>query len=214
VKISVVKLLLAVLWPILSSQGQQKLPYQQDFEKEEAGKIPSDFLVLDGAFAVKEENGNKFLELPGAPLDTFAVQFGPAEADNISVSASMCGTAKGRRFPVFGVGLNGVAGYRLQVSPAKNMVELFKDQALKASTSFDWKSGSWLSLRLQVRRGPEGIWKIEGKAWLKGSPEPPQWIISAEEKEPPQPGRASIFGSPFSGTPIQFDDFVVERPPG
>ena len=77
---------------------------------------------------VKEENGNKFLELPGSPLDSFAVQFGPTESSDIAVSARINGTSKGRRYPTFGVGLNGVAGHRLQVSPAKKLLELYKDQ--------------------------------------------------------------------------------------
>src|SRR5258705_10490505 len=97
-----------------SASAADALPYNQNFEKESVGKVPDGFLVLDGAFAVKEEGGNKFLELPGSPLDTYAVQFGPAEADNASVAASIKGEGKGRRYPVFGVGLNGVAGYRLQ----------------------------------------------------------------------------------------------------
>src|SRR3954464_13597773 len=94
--------------------------YQNDFEKAEVGKLPADFLVLDGGFTVKEESGNKFLELPGSPLDSYAVQFGPTESTNCPVSARINAAAKGRRFPVFGVGLNGVAGYKLQVSPAKD----------------------------------------------------------------------------------------------
>src|SRR5215472_6039238 len=61
--------------------------YQNNFEKEEVGKVPADFMILDGGFAVKEEGGNKFLELPGAPLDSFAVQFGPTESSDLSVSA-------------------------------------------------------------------------------------------------------------------------------
>jgi hypothetical protein len=150
-------------------------------------------------------------ELPGAPLDSYAVQFGPAETENVTVTACIHGSAKGRRFPVFGVGLNGVAGYKLQVSPSKNALELYKDQELKASTGCEWKSGSWLSLRLQVRSAGSGIWRIEGKVWLKGSPEPSEWMITADEKEQPQAGRASVFGSPFAGTPIQFDDFKVEQ---
>jgi len=191
--------------------AEDKLPYQQDFEKAEVGKVPADFLVLDGGFVVKEGHGNKFLELPGAPLETFAVQFGPAETDNLSVSAFINGSAKGRRFPVFGVGLNGVAGYKLQVSPAKKALEIYKDQDLKATIAYDWKSGAWLNLRLQVKNAGSGAWKIEGKVWPKGGAEPSAWMISVDEKEPPQPGRASVYGSPFAGTPIQFDDFKVER---
>lgn len=202
----------SVAWSMNSAVlGADDLPYHQDFEKETVGKVPTNFLVLDGAFTVKEESGNKLLELPGSPLDTYAVQFGPAEAENVSVTACIRSTAKGRRYPVFGVGLNGVSGYRLQLSAAKKAIELYKDQALKSTVEYEWKSGSWTSLRLQVRRLADGVWKIEGRAWTKGAQEPSTWLISVEDKEQPQTGRASIFGSPFSGTPIQFDDLRVER---
>lgn len=49
------------------------LLYQNDFEKAEVGKVPEEFMVLEGAFTVKEENSNRFLELPGAPLDSYGV---------------------------------------------------------------------------------------------------------------------------------------------
>lgn len=189
--------------------GQTKPLYENNFEKAEIGKLPEGFLALDGGFVVKEENGNKFLELPGSPLDSFAVQFGPTESSDIAVSARINGTSKGRRYPTFGVGLNGVAGHRLQVSPAKKLLELYKDQELKAGVPFDWKSGQWTHLRLQVRKVKEGEWKVEGKVWLQGSAEPSDWMIAADMKEGPTAGRASVFGSPFSGTPIQFDDLVI-----
>ncbi len=197
----------------LTAFGQGKALYKNDFEKNEVGQVPQDFLVLDGAFSVKEENGNRFLELPGAPVDSFAVQFGPAETDNIAISARIRSAAKGRRYPSFGVGLNGVAGYKLQVSPAKKMLELYKDQELKQTLPYDWKSGQWTQLRLQVRKIKDSEWKIEGKVWIEGNPEPKEWMIAANETEAPASGRASVFGSPFSGTPIQFDDFVVSGVP-
>src|SRR5436309_127004 len=84
--------------------AQTKALYQNDFEKTEVGKIPAEFLVLDGNFVVKQEATNKFLELPGSPLENFAVQFGPPEISDISVSARINGKAQGRRYPVFGVG--------------------------------------------------------------------------------------------------------------
>jgi len=193
----------------LSVLAEEKPLYETNFEKAEVGKVPADFLVLEGGFVVKEEGGNKFLELPGAPLDTFAVQFGPTESSGIAVSARINGTGKGRRYPSFGVGLNGVAGYKLQVSPAKKMLELYKDLELKASAPYGWRSGQWTTLRLQVRNAGERQWKIEGKAWAQGAAEPANWMIAFDEREAPAPARASVFGSPFSGTPIQFDDFVV-----
>jgi len=191
------------------AQGEGKTLYENHFEKELVGQAPSDFLVLDGAFVVKEENGNKFLELPGTPLDSFAVQFGPAQLDNIAVSVRINGTAKGRRYPTFGVGINGSAGYRLQVSPAKKMLELLRDQEVKKSIAYEWKSGQWTKLRLELRKMAEGHWKVEAKAWEEGSSEPQQWMLSTDETEPPSTGRASVFASPFSGTRLQFDDFLL-----
>jgi len=189
--------------------AETKTLYENNFEKAEVGQVPSDFLVLDGAFVVKEESGNKFLELPGTPLDSFAVQFGPVQTENVAVSARINGIAKGRRYPTFGVGINGAAGYRLQIAPAKKMLELYKDQQLKKEIPYEWKSGQWTKLRLQLRKLKEGEGKLEAKAWPEGIPEPQEWMISVDENEAPSAGRESVFASPFSGTRVQFDDFVV-----
>lgn len=185
--------------------------YQQDFQKLPAGPLPDEFMVLGGEFAVRADGTNHFLELPGSPLDSFAVQFGPGQKEDVTVSARIFGTAKGRRTPTFGVGLGGVSGFKLQVSPGKKTLELLKDQDLKTSVSFDWKSGTWNQLRLQIRKLKDGEWKIEGKAWPAGEPEPKAWMISFDEKEEPISGKASVLGSPIAGTPIWFDDLVVEK---
>jgi hypothetical protein len=195
----------------LSVFAQSSVLYENNFEKEQIGKVPENFLVLDGGFAVKEGAGNKFLELPGSPLDSYSVQFGPTESTNIVVTARINSTAKGRRFPTFGIGLNGIAGYRLQLSPAKKMLELYKGDSAKTNAPFDWNSGHWLNFRLQIRAIEPGEWKVEGKVWNAESPEPSGWMVSLDEKDLPASGRPSVFGSPFAGTPIQFDDLRVER---
>ena len=183
--------------------------YQNDFEQAALDKVPDDFLVLDGQFAVKEEGGNKFLELPGAPLDTFGVLFGPTEKEGTAVFARIYGTGKGRRYPSFAVGLNGqgTAAYRLQVSPAKKALELFKGDEVKATVPYEWQSGAWTRLRLQVRKVKDGQWRVEGKAWA--DKEPSAWLVSFDEKEQPVAGKASIWGSPYATTPIRFDDLKV-----
>lgn len=185
--------------------------YKNDFERSEVGKLPEDFLALNGEFAVRAEGANKFLELPGTPLDSFGVLFGPTESADISVAARVFSTAKGRRSPTFGVGLCGVSGYKLQVAPAKNALELLKDQEVKASIPFNWKTGTWTQLRLQLRKVQDGEWKIEGKAWPQTGEEPKDWMLTVNDKEAPTPGRSSVMGSPFSGAPIWFDDLVVEK---
>ncbi|MDB6067824.1 MAG: hypothetical protein JWR26_4032 [Pedosphaera sp.] len=184
--------------------------FENNFEKAPLGKLPEgEFLVLDGAFEVKEEAGNKFLELPGAPLDTFGVLFGPTKKSDVAVSARINGTKKGRRFPTFAVGLNGQSGYKLQVSPGKTALEIYKGDEVVATVPYEWKSGEWTMLSLQLRKIGE-VWKVEGKAWSQGTAEPAQAMVSFEEKTEPSAGRASIWGNPYATTPIQYDDLLFK----
>ena len=104
-----------------------------------------------------------------------------------------------------------MSGWKLQVSPGKKTLELLKDQDIKTSVEFEWKSGAWTRLRLQIRKNKDGEWRVEGKAWPDGASEPKEWMISFDEREAPVTGKASVMGSPFSGTPIWFDDLRVER---
>jgi hypothetical protein len=166
-------------------------------------------MVLDGAFAVKSDGTNKFLELPGAPLETFGVLFGPTESAGLAVTARIHGTAKGRRSPTFGVGLSGVGGFKLQVASGKRLLELVKGDDAVASTPYTWDPGVWTMLRLQVLKVKDGEWLVEGKAWKQGAPEPSAWAIVYVEKSEPTAGRAAVWGSPYSGTPIRFDDLAV-----
>jgi len=200
--------ILVSLWVALLAQAAPA-PYENNFQNADLDKVPDDFLVLDGQFAVRQDGDNRFLELPGAPLDTFGVLFGPTEKEGLAASARIFGTGKGRRFPAFAVSLNGVGGYKLQVSAAKRQIELFKGDTLKASVPFDWVSGKWATLKLQVRKEPSGGWKVEGKVWTEGDPEPAAWTVSFAEPEDPIAGRAAVWGNPFSGTPIRFDDLKV-----
>jgi hypothetical protein len=192
-----------------ASAASGKVLYQNDFSKGEIGKLPDEMLLLDGGFAVQEMNGDKVLQLPGAPLDTFGVLFGPTESANVALSARVHGTKKGRREPAFAIGLNGNAGYRWQVSAAKKLVELYKGDEVVAKEPFTWESGSWTVLKLRTRKVKADEFVIEGKVWKHGTPEPEKWTVAYTEKSEPIAGRASIWGNPFSGTPITFDDLLV-----
>ena len=196
-------------WLALIGAGAAEVVYRQDFTGLKPGDLPEEFMVLEGPFTVQEADGQKFMELAGAPLETFAVLFGPAHQENWGVQARFQGTAKGRRFPVFALGLGGMAGYRLEVVPARKTLELFKGEEVRASVAFDWTDGAWTWLRLRIRKTGDLSWRVEGKAWRDGSPEPAAWMIGWDEKDTPLTQRASVWGKSFSGTPIRFDDLVV-----
>ena len=185
--------------------------YENNFASAEVGKAPEEMLVLDGGFAVREEAGAKFLELPGAPLETFGVLFGPAVTNNVELSARIHGTRRGRLFPAFGVGLGGVNGYKLRVSPGKKELELHKGDTDLLSVPFDWQSGQWTHFRLRLREMSAGAWKVEGKAWTEGAAEPATWQLAYTENTPPRAGRAAIWGAPYAGTPIRYDDLRLAR---
>jgi hypothetical protein len=192
--------------------GAGAVLFQEDFEKKEVGKPPAGFLIVDGGFTVKEEEGNKFLELPGAPLDAFAAMFGPAGSGEREVKARIYATGKGRRYPTFAVGLNGQTGFRLQAAPSKKALELLRGEEVVKSIPFEWTSGAWTVFRLKMRRAGDG-WIVEGKAWTDKSEEPKEWLITHEDKEKIPNGQASIWGNPYSNTPLRYDDLVVTGAP-
>src|SRR5438128_2223779 len=101
------------IFAVATATLAQEGTYTNDFQSATIGETPKEFMVLDGGFVVADLADNKFLELPGAPLDAFGLLFGPTEKENRMVSARIYGTSKGRRFPTFSVGLNGVGGYKL-----------------------------------------------------------------------------------------------------
>ena len=185
--------------------------YENDFSSTEIGQVPNDFLVLDGQFAVREFEGNRVLELPGTPLETYGVLFGPAARHGQSVYARVHSTHRGRRFPAFAVSLGGVSGFRLEVAAAKQTLELLQGEQTIETVPWEWASGAWTHLRLQIRQLSEQSWIVEGKAWVHGTPEPSDWTITLTRSEEPIPGRSGIWGKPFSGTPIRYDDLKVER---
>lgn len=187
------------------SLGQAQALYTNDFQKAEAGKVPEDLMVLDGLFAVQVEGENKFLELPGAPTDTYTVMFGPVTNANVAVSARILSTSKGRRMPAFGVALCGVGGYKLQVSAAKKAIELFKGEEVVQTKEYTWKSGEWSSLHLSALQTKDGV-KVEGKVSQdKGEP----IVLTFDDTTLLTAGKASITGTPFAGTAIRFDDLGV-----
>jgi hypothetical protein len=186
-----------------------KVLFKSDFESASADSVPEELMVLAGQFSVKEAGGNKALELPGTPLEDFGALFGPAESGGVAVRARVRSESTKRLAPRFGVGLSGVAGYRLLVSTGQNVLQLLKNQQVVASAPFEWKPGTWTSLHLQARKISEGLWIIEGRAWADGTPEPKDWSISVEVSEAPPVGKASIWGAPYSGKPIVFDDLSV-----
>jgi hypothetical protein len=197
---------------LCGTQAAETVLFEQNFEAFPAGPMPKEFLALAGEFVVGVDGGAHFLELPGSPLDTFGALFGPSSAEPCSLEGRFYGTKTGRKFPTFGLSLRGAGGYRLQVSPGKGLLEIYKGDEPLTGVAFAWQSGTWNSLRLTMIKQAGG-WVLEGRAWTEGAaPAAPllRWEISGDVAA----GRAAVWGSPYSGTPIRFDDlkWIVQQP--
>lgn len=204
-------LLLGSLLFVPAALGEPTVLFSEDFAKLPDGELPDPpFKVLDGQFKVLAEGGARFVELPGAPLESYGFLFGPANPSGVEVSARIFGTKTGRKFPTFGVGLNGASGYRLQVSPAKNALELFRGDEVVATTAFKWAAGEWTRLSLALRAEKDGTFLLEGAA-SAGGPVPASALLRHTETKLQPAGKAGAWGMPFSGTPVRFDDLRVTK---
>ena len=186
--------------------------FSSDFQAAKVDEVPKELFVLNGTFAVREEAGNKFLELAGQPIDTFGLLFGAesgyATAD---VRGRVQATSRGKLFPEFGLGSNDAGGYKVWLVPGQSALELRRGESpiAKARAPYKWESGSWTWFRLRVTTTGAGKWKVEAKAWPATAKEPDNWPLTLEETQIPPPGRASAWGQPYADTPIRFDDLSV-----
>lgn len=193
-----------------AAETGQKIVYSNDFEKSPEGQAPADMLILAGEFTVTQDGPNRCLSVSPTPLDSFGLLFGPEETPISAVSARIRATATGRRFPEFGVGLRG-SGYKLWLMPAVGQLQLRKGEnnTLQASLPYSWTSGTWTHLRLRLQLTADNKCLVEGKAWPAGQPEPHAWTIRFEDPAPPPSGRPSLWATPYSETPVHFDDLTL-----
>jgi len=202
------KFLYLLLLILVAGDPPAPTAYFNDFEKAEVGKVPDDWMVLDGPFAVREVEGNKCLELAEDPIGAFGALFGPAGLTGSEVSARIWAEPTGKRFPEFGIGANDAGGYKLMALPGRGTVELRKGDEPVASAAFKWTPSAWTFLKLRVSGGG-GAWVVQGKAWKQGEKEPEAWLVTANEKTAPLPGRASVWANDYSEKPVRFDDVRV-----
>ncbi|HYE20930.1 MAG TPA: hypothetical protein VEA69_20965 [Tepidisphaeraceae bacterium] len=197
---------LLLLVPTLLLAGAPAGTYTEDFEKMAEGKPAESILVLSGEFAVKKEGGNAFIELAADPLDTQGFMAGPDAFVTGTVSARIQAASTGKRFPEFGVGAGGPAGYKLTLMPAAKQLMVVKNEQVLAKAPCDWQSGAWTRFKLTITKLDGGKAKIEGKAWADGKDEPAAAQVAYEAAEMPNAGRPTFWSTPYSGQATRFDD--------
>jgi len=205
-------LILALSTPSYADDKAAPTKFEEDFEKIEVGEAPDKIMEIEGTFTVVEEDGKKFLRVEAEPLDEKGMVMGPSMKGGGSIEAKIRSFKKRRSYPRFGVGLHGISGYRLRLVPSSGKVELLKNEEEVVSEKFKWKADTWTNFKLEIKKSGDK-WSIEGWVWpvAEGDegkqPEKPS--ISHVDDEAPGQGKASLWGSPYSGKPIDFDDVKI-----
>ena len=194
----------------VAAVAEEAAPVKVDFEEYEEGTEP-DLFVIEGTFKIATEDGNKVLQLEPLPLAESGVIFGKSLKGAASVTADVKASKLRRSSPRFGVGLHGISGYRLRVVPASGKLEVVKSEEVIHSVDYKWTSDQWLTLRLTIEAGAESKWVISGWVWQRGGEAPKEPAITFQSDERPGQGKASIWGTPYSGTPISYDNVVIEN---
>lgn len=183
-----------------------------DFEDQETGYPSDDFLIIDGSFEVAEHAGGKVLKLLPDPLVECGLVFGQSTKGAMTVEGRIFASKRGRRsFPRFGMGVHGISGHRIRVVPAQKQIELVHQEKVVATAPFAWKSDTWCFIKLSLTEA-EGKPKIRAWVWMEGEEIPPEPVLTFEgEADGSSQGRATIWGTPYSGKEILFDDLKVTR---
>lgn len=181
---------------------------KEDFSSMAAGEVPDALMVVDGAFEIAELSGNKCLQLNAEPLVDAGVLLGRSLKNGGSVKAKIRATSRKRSFPKFGIGIGGTSGYRLLLIPAQKQIEVIRDGENLATAPAAWKSGAWFWMEFSSVPAAGGKSTLEGRIWEDGQPRPEKPLVTLAAEAPPA-GKCSVWGAPYAGTPVQFDDIEI-----
>lgn len=187
----------------------------QDFEGLELGYPPDELFIIDGNFEVVAHESGKVLRVPPDPIIECGLLFGKSSKGAMTAEAKVLASKRGRRsFPRFGLGVHGISGFRVRVVPAQKRIELVHQEEVIKTSAFPWKSGSWCRMKLRLSQNQDGRPKVQAWVWMEGQKEPEKANLDFEgEPGKSSQGKASIWGTPYSGKEILFDDLKVTWTP-
>ena len=193
------------------AEGSWSVEFDEKFSDFEVGTEPENLFILDGAYAVTQEENDKRLTLPGSPVGDFGLLFGPRVREkSLSLSFSFLATKKGRRLPALAAGLGGVRSYRFRLNAATKEILLFRHDLEIGKVAYQWESGAWHSVRFQAIPGAGENTRIRLKLWKRGEKEPDEWLLDQIDPSAFAGGKCALWAYPYSGTPIHFDDLKIE----
>ncbi len=185
--------------------------YQQDFEEVEVGSLPDDFFVLDGDFSVGMTGNGKCLVLPGNPIGEFGFLFGPRfDKKNVECAFSFWTKNLGRRFSSLECAIGGIRGFRLRLDGVAKSATFRCGDTILTEKCPDWNVETWTSLRFRASVSDENSNMVASfKLWEAKDYEPVRWLHLAAPTDPLPMGRCLLWGYPYAGTEILWDDLQI-----
>jgi hypothetical protein len=191
-------------------------PQKFDFEALEPGPAPDEYMATEqeAKFTIVADGGKKYLELAGQPILDAGMLLGKSVKGPCTVTAKIKATGKRRVQPRFGVGLHGISGPRLFVVPGEKSVKIVKNtdkEETVAIAAYAWTSATWTWLELNVKPSADGKTStVEARVWEDGKARPEAALLTWANPDPPAQGKASIWATPYTELPVQFDDVEVK----
>jgi hypothetical protein len=197
-----------VLLGVASVHAEAKT-FEFDFEDWAEGQPREEAFVVDGKFAVATKDGGKALVAEVGELVEACVLLGDSAKGSASIQARVFSSRKGRSLPRYSIGVHGQSGYRLVVAPAKKELQLTKGEEVVKAVPLDWPNEAWFNVKLEVTKVEEKRWSVVAKAWPQDKEEPVSAQIEHEDATLRGQGKCSLWATPYSGTPIYFDDVKI-----
>ncbi|TLD70777.1 hypothetical protein FEM03_10735 [Phragmitibacter flavus] len=197
-----------LLFGIASVQAESK-SFEFNFDDWPEGQPKEEAFVVDGKFSITAKDGNKALVAEVGELVEACVLLGDSARGSASIQAKVFSSRKGRSLPRYSIGVHGQSGYRLVVAPAQKQLQLTKSDEVVKSVPLEWPNEAWFHVKLEVKQLGEKQWTITAKAWADGVEEPTEGQMVHEDATLRGQGKCSLWATPYSGTPIYFDDVKI-----
>jgi hypothetical protein len=199
----------SILLIAVNAFGAEVKKFSFNADNWELGEAPKDVFVVDGTIKIADKDGSKAIMIEPTPIVDASAQLAVSAAGESAIQAKVFASKRARSFPRFGVSVHGMSGYRLIVNAPKKLIELVKGDQVAASAPFTWTPDTWTFLKLEVKKAAGEEWTITGKAWPGDAKEPAAATVKHSDKGLKGQGKAGIWGTPYSETPIYFDDVEI-----
>ncbi|MCM8534231.1 MAG: hypothetical protein NE330_23915 [Lentisphaeraceae bacterium] len=177
-------------------------------------EIPDDFFVMEGVWSIRKLVNTYALHLQPLPLRAYTMLFGPELKEGLELSVDVYTSKRGRVYPNFSIGSHGLSGFRLNARTGEkgSLIELFTNETrLVANAPCTWQTDMWHTIKMRIVKQADGNVKISGKLWKRGEKEP-EWQLNYSAKMDLDEGQCSIWGIPYSGRDIFFDNLIISKP--